>query len=45
LFRVERTLPHGHVEAILRMIEKLGLDTVIASKSVCEKPHQPGASR
>jgi len=37
LFRVERTLPHGHVEAILRMIEKLGLDTVIASKRCRER--------
>lgn len=37
LFRVERTLPHGHVEAILRMIEKLELDTVIASKRCRER--------
>ena len=37
LFRVERTLPHGHVEAILGMIEKLGLDTVIASKRCRER--------
>lgn len=37
LFRVERTLPHGHVEAILRMIEKLGLDSVIASKRCRER--------
>ena len=32
LFRIERTLPHGHVEAILRMIERLGLGTLISSK-------------
>lgn len=37
LFSVERTLPHGHVEAILRMIGKLGLDTVIASKRCRER--------
>lgn len=37
LFRVERTLPHGHVEAILRMVQKLGLDTVIASKRCRER--------
>jgi transposase len=37
LFRVERTLPHGHVEAILQMIEKLGLDTVVASKRCRER--------
>lgn len=37
LFRIERTLPHGHVEAILRMIAKLGLDTVIGSKRCRER--------
>ena len=31
-FRTLRSLPHGHVEAVLRMIRKLGLDTLIASK-------------
>ncbi len=31
-FKVEQSLPHGHVEAILGTIKKLGLDTVIASK-------------
>jgi transposase len=36
LFCIERSLPHGHVEAILRMIEKLGLDTWIGSKR-CRK--------
>src|SRR3954469_3484585 len=30
-FRVLRTRPHGHVEAILRMIRRLGLDALIAS--------------
>src|SRR3954454_9657026 len=28
-FRVLRTRPHGHVEAILRMIRRLGLDSLI----------------
>ena len=37
LFRIERSLPHGHVEALLRMIEKLGLDTLIASKGCRER--------
>ncbi len=37
LFQIERTLPHGHVEALLRMIEKLGLDTAIASKRCRER--------
>jgi hypothetical protein len=32
LFTVERAVPHGHVEAILRMIHRLELDTVIATK-------------
>jgi len=30
--RIERSLPHGHVEAILGTIRKIGLDRVIASK-------------
>src|SRR5919205_4127684 len=25
-FRIPRSLPHGHVEAVLQMIRKLGLD-------------------
>jgi len=37
LFRVDRTLPHGHIEAILRMIGKLGLDGVIASRRCRER--------
>ena len=32
LFTTRQTLPHGHVEAILAMIRKLGLDAVIASQ-------------
>jgi Transposase DDE domain len=31
-FRTLRSLPHGHVEAVLRMIRKLGLETLIAAK-------------
>jgi len=30
--RITRSLPHGHVEAVLRMIRKLGLDVLIASE-------------
>src|SRR3954468_11933976 len=31
-FKVTRSLPHGHVEAALKMIRKLGLDEIIASE-------------
>ncbi len=31
-FKITRSLPHGHVEAVLMMIRKLGLDEVIASE-------------
>ena len=31
-FRITRSLPHGHVEAILAMIRKLGLEELIATK-------------
>jgi transposase len=31
-FRITRSVPHGHVEAVLGTIRKLGLDTLIASK-------------
>jgi hypothetical protein len=31
-FRITRSLPHGHVEAVLTMIRKLGLDELIASE-------------
>jgi len=30
--RITRSLPHGHVEAVLRMIRQLGLDDLIASE-------------
>src|SRR5262245_27569381 len=31
-FQTLRSLPHGHVEAVLTMIRRLGLDTLIASR-------------
>ncbi len=31
-FRISRSLPHGHVEAVLKMIQELGLDDLIASE-------------
>jgi transposase len=37
LFSTERTLPHGHVEAILGTIRKLGLDSMISSKPCRER--------
>jgi transposase len=32
-FRILSTRPHGHVEAVLTMIRRLGLDSLIASRS------------
>jgi hypothetical protein len=32
LFTVETSLPHGHVEAILGLVRRLGLDTMLATK-------------
>jgi transposase len=37
VFVVERTIPHGHVEAILGTIKKLGLDSIIISKRCRER--------
>jgi len=37
LFTVERSVPHGHVEAVLQMIRRLELDTVIATKRSRER--------
>jgi len=37
LFSAERTLPHGHVEAVLGTIRRLGLDSMIASKRSRER--------
>jgi hypothetical protein len=31
-FRIRHSRPHGHVEAVLRMIRRLGLDTILAAK-------------
>lgn len=36
-FLVERSLPHGHVAAVLQAIRKIGLDTLIASKPSRER--------
>jgi len=36
-FTVERTVPHGHVEAVLGTIKKLGLDSIIFSKRCRER--------
>lgn len=32
LFRTRQTLPHGHVEAVLTTIRRLGLDSILAAK-------------
>jgi transposase len=32
LFTVETSIPHGHVEAILGLVRRLGLDTLLATK-------------
>jgi transposase len=37
LFTVERAVPHGHVEAILGTIRRLGLDALIAAKRCRER--------
>lgn len=37
LFTTRQTLPHGHVEAILAMIRRLGLDSLIASQRSPER--------
>lgn len=37
LFETQKTLPHGHVEAILGTIRKLGLDSVISAKRCRER--------
>ena len=31
-FRITRSLPHGHVEAVLRVVRSLGLDRLLGSK-------------
>lgn len=37
LFSTERTLPHGHIEAILGTVGKLGLDSMICAKRCRER--------
>ena len=36
-FVVERSLPHGHVQAVLEAIKRIGLDTLIGSKRSRER--------
>ncbi len=36
-FSIERSLPHGHVEAVLGTIRKIGLDRIIGSKRCRER--------
>jgi len=36
-FAIERSVPHGHVKAILGTIRKIGLDTIIGSKRSQER--------
>ncbi len=36
-FRVEASVPHGHVEAVLGAIKKLGLDKIIGAKRTRER--------
>ena len=37
LLATQKTLPHGHVEAVLRAVGKLGLDTLISSQPCRER--------
>ena len=37
LFSIERSLPHGHVQAVLGTMRKLGLEQIIASKRSRER--------
>jgi hypothetical protein len=36
-FRITRSLPHGHVQAVLAMLRRLGLETLIASRPCRER--------
>ena len=36
-FAIERSLPHGHVEAILETIKRIGLDTLLGAKRTRER--------
>ncbi|NWF84493.1 MAG: transposase, partial [Bryobacteraceae bacterium] len=37
LFSTQKTLPHGHVQAVLTAVRKLGLDAVLAAKRCRER--------
>jgi len=37
VFAIERSLPHGHVKAVLGTIRRIGLDTIVASKRSRER--------
>jgi transposase len=37
LFQTQQTLPHGHVQAVLTTIRKLGLDSILAAKRCRER--------
>jgi transposase len=37
LFKIERTIPHGHVQAVVETIKKIGLDGMISSKPCRER--------
>ncbi len=37
MFAVERSIPHGHVEAVLGMMRKLGVDKLIGSRACRER--------
>ena len=37
LFEIERTIPHGHVQAVVETIKKIGLDGMISSKPCRER--------
>ena len=37
VFAVERSIPHGHVQAVLGMMRKLGVDTLLAARPCRER--------
>lgn len=37
IFAVERSIPHGHVQAVLGLMRKLGVDTLLASRPCRER--------
>lgn len=37
VFAIERSLPHGHVQAVLQAIKRIGLDTLIGTKRSRER--------